>query len=90
MRTLPANRFTILLSALIAFILVVPPVVEYTSSTAIVPWALSVIVVAIVLATRGAGRSRIRHPVMLGVALASLAAMWSCNCFVECAHVGES
>lgn len=81
MHHLLANRFTILLAALFAFILIVPPVVEYRQDTTVVPWALSIIVIAIVLATRE-GRGWLRHPIIAIVALGALITMWTCKCVV--------
>lgn len=79
MRHILANRFTILLATLLAFILMVPPVVEHMRSSAVVPWALSVIVIAIVLATLE-GRGWLLHSLLLIVALAALITMWTCQC----------
>ena len=81
MKMLLSNRFTILFISLVAFILIVPPIVEYSKSMAIVPWALSVIVVAIVLATR-CERGRFQHRIMVAIALAALVGQWSYHSFV--------
>jgi voltage-gated potassium channel len=89
MKFLLSNRFTILLISLIAFILIVPPVVEYSGSMAVVPWALSAIVFAIVLATCG-GRGRTMRSLMSIAALAALSGLWSCYCFVGVRHLEKA
>jgi len=81
MKLLLSNRFSILFVSLVAFILIVPPFVEYSQSMAIVPWALSVIVVAIVLATRSE-RGHITHKFVVAIGLASLVGQWSYHTFV--------
>lgn len=82
MRTLLDNRFTILLVILFPFILVVPPLVEYMVNTSAVPWALSVILNGILLATYRENRSWLAHPLIIVAAVASFIAMWSCQCMV--------
>jgi voltage-gated potassium channel len=89
MKFLLSNRFTILLISLMAFILIVPPVVEYSGSMVVVPWALSAIVFAIVLATYG-GRERIMRSLMIIAALAALSGLWSCNYFVGVRQLEET
>lgn len=81
MRSILHNRFTILLGSLLAFVLIVPPSVEYWQTVAIVPCALSVIVLAIVLATREGG-GWLRNPILPVVALGTLFTMWTCRCVV--------
>ena len=81
MKFLLSNRFTILFISLVAFILIVPPIVEQSESMAIVPWALSVIVLAIVLATRSE-RARLQQRMIVVIAAAALAGQWSFHYFV--------
>lgn len=81
MHSILNNRFTILLGSLLAFVLIIPPSVEYLQSAAIVPWALSVIVLAIVLAT-WQRRSWRRRPLLSVIALGALVTMWTCRCVV--------
>jgi voltage-gated potassium channel len=81
MRILLSNRFTILFGSLIAFILIVPPVVECSGTMDIVPWALSVIVVAIILATRSV-RGHVKHRVIVVSASAALVGLWSYHSFM--------
>lgn len=82
MTFLLSNRFSILFISLVAFILIVPPFVEYSKSMAIVPWALSVIVVAMVLATRSE-RGRHTHNIIVAIALVALAGQWSYRTFAS-------
>ena len=82
MKLLLSYRFSILFVSLVAFILIVPPFVEYSKSMAIVPWALSVIVVAIILATRSE-RGHFTHKIVVAVGIASLVGQWSYHNFVN-------
>lgn len=79
MSYLLANRFTILLAVLLGFILIIPALVDFMGTTTLMPWALSLIVIAILLATRDKN-TLLRHPIITTVALAALISMWSCGC----------
>lgn len=77
-KLLVENRFSILLVSLLLFVLFVPAVVEATESMTVVPWALSVIVLAIVLSTwTPADKGRFNHKVIAGGALAALLVAWT-------------
>ncbi len=79
MRYLLANRFTILLAVLLGFILIVPAMVDHMGTTTLMPWALSLIVLAILLATKDSN-TLLHHPVITTIALGALITMWSCGC----------
>lgn len=87
MKFLVSNRFSILFITLIGFVLIVPPVVEYSQSMTIVPWALSAIIGSILFATRG-GRGRVKHKVLVGISIVAMVGLWSYHS-LEGAHFLE-